>query len=85
MARLRLTQPTDHFIGSTTMPNDTPTLDEIRRMAADIGMTRLNDAHLQSLQRATQASLARRGKLRTEQLTYADEPAHVFSLGRSPS
>ena len=67
------------------MPNDTPTLDDIRRMAADIGMTRLSEAHLQSLQRATQAAAARRGKLDTAQLTYADEPAHVFSLdGAAP-
>ena len=67
------------------MPNDTPTLDDIRRMAADIGMTRLTEAHLQSLQRATQAALARRGKLNVAQLTYADEPAHVYSLeGSAP-
>lgn len=56
------------------------TLDEIRRMAAGIGLTRLTDAHLEALMRATQASQARRDKLKLDQLVYADEPAHVFSL-----
>jgi hypothetical protein len=58
----------------------TLTLDDIRRMAADIGLTRLTDAHLEALLRATQASQTRRGKLKIEQLGYADEPAHMFSL-----
>ena len=57
-------------------------LDDIRRMAADIGLTRLTDAHLEALLAATQAAQARRGKLDIAQLTYADEPAHVFSLNK---
>jgi hypothetical protein len=56
------------------------TLDDIRRMAAEIGMTRLSDAHLEALLSATQASQTRRGKLRIDELVYSDEPAHVFSL-----
>ncbi len=57
------------------------TLDEIRRMAADIGMNALSDEHLQQLQRATGAARARRASLRGETLEPADEPAHVFRLG----
>jgi len=56
------------------------TEDDVRKMAADIGMTRLTDGHLQELLRATQAARARRASLPTDTLTPADEPAHVFSL-----
>lgn len=56
------------------------TVDDVRKMAADIGMTRLTDGQLQELLRATQAARARRASLRTDTLTCADEPAHVFSL-----
>ena len=56
------------------------TIDDVRRMAADIGMTRLTDGHLQELLRATQTARARRASLHTDTLTYADEPAHGFSL-----
>jgi hypothetical protein len=56
------------------------TLDDIRRMAADIGLTRLTDAHLEALLRATRASHTRRAKLKIDELVYADEPAHVFTL-----
>lgn len=62
------------------MAQSSPTLDDIRRMATDIGLARLTDEHLQALLAATQAAQARRGKLDISQLTYADEPAHVFSL-----
>jgi hypothetical protein len=61
------------------MPNDL-TLDEVRRMAADAGLTRLTDEHLQQLLRATRTAQARRQVLRTEDLTPIDEPAHVFHL-----
>ncbi len=56
------------------------TVDDVRRMAADIGMTRLTDEHLQQLLRATQTAHARRDSLHTDTLTYADEPAHGFNL-----
>jgi len=56
------------------------TLDEIRRMAADIGLTRLTDEHLAQLARAAAAARARRATLPTADLTAADEPAHVLRL-----
>ena len=62
------------------MANDDLTLDEVRRMASDIGMTRLTEAQLQELLRSTRAARARRAALATGTLTYADEPSHVFSL-----
>ncbi|MPZ45140.1 MAG: hypothetical protein GEV05_17445 [Betaproteobacteria bacterium] len=55
-------------------------LDDIRRMAAEIGLTHLTQTHLEELLRATQASQKRRAKLPIDELVYADEPAHVFSL-----
>jgi hypothetical protein len=57
----------------------TLTLDDIRRMAADVGLTHLTQAHLEELLRATQASQTRRAKLPIDGLVYVDEPAHVFS------
>jgi len=62
------------------MANDNLTVDDVRKLAADIGMTRLTEAHLQELLRATNAARARRATLHNDTLTYADEPAHVFSL-----
>ena len=61
------------------MPNDL-TLEEVRRMAADAGLTRFTDDHLQQLLRATRVAFARRQALSTEDLTPADEPAHVYLL-----
>ena len=63
------------------MANDGLTIDDVRKMAADIGIMRLTDAHLQELLRATMTARARRASLHSDTLTYADEPAHVFSLG----
>ena len=62
------------------MSRPTLTLDDFRRMAADVGLTGFSEAHLQELLDATRVSLERRGKLKSERLGYADEPAHVFSL-----
>jgi hypothetical protein len=62
------------------MANDNFSIDDVRKMAADIGMTRLNEGQLQELLRATRAARARRDTLATATLTYADEPAHVYSL-----
>ena len=56
------------------------TLDEVRKMAAEIGMQSLSEAQLQELLRATQAARARRAALSHAQLGPADEPAHVFRL-----
>ncbi|OGA50217.1 MAG: hypothetical protein A3F74_16595 [Betaproteobacteria bacterium RIFCSPLOWO2_12_FULL_62_58] len=61
------------------------TLDEIRKMAAEIGMTRLTDEHLQQLLRATKTARARRAALPVENLGPADEPAHVYRLGGEDS
>jgi len=58
------------------------TLDEVRRMAQDIGLARLTEDHLQQLLRATRTARARRASLPTADLTPADEPAHVFHLDR---
>jgi hypothetical protein len=56
------------------------TLDEVRKMAAEIGMTQLTDEHLQQLLRATRLARARRAALPAANLGLADEPAHVFRL-----
>ena len=63
------------------MPSDELTPENVKAMAADIGLTRLADEHVQQLLRATRAARARRTSLRVETLTPADEPAHVFRLG----
>ena len=60
------------------MTKDTPTLDEMRRMAAEIGLTRLTDEHLQQLLNATRTARARRASLPFATLVPADEPAHVY-------
>jgi hypothetical protein len=62
------------------MSDNALTLDEIRKMAAEIGMTRLSDEHLQELLRATQTARARRAALPFAGLVPADEPMHVFRL-----
>ena len=58
------------------------TLDGVRAMAADAGLTRLTDEHLQQLLRATRLANARRNALRTDDLAPSDEPSHVFRLDR---
>ena len=62
------------------MANENLSIDDVRKLAADIGMTRLTDAHLQQLLSATNAARARRAALHNDTLTYVDEPSHVFSL-----
>ena len=62
------------------MTNENLSLDDVRKMAADIGLTHLTDAHLQELLRATNAARARRAALHNDTLTYSDEPSHLFSL-----
>ena len=58
------------------------TLEDIRRMAGEVGLTRLTDEHLQQLLRATRAAYQRRSALLTAELVPADEPAHVYSITR---
>jgi hypothetical protein len=60
------------------MPEDTLTLDGIRSLAAEIGLTRLTDEHLQQLLRATRIARLRRTVLPVAGLAPADEPAHVY-------
>lgn len=62
------------------MANENLSIDDVRKLAADIGLTRLTDTHLHELLRATNAARARRATLNNDRLTYADEPSHVFSL-----
>lgn len=57
-------------------------LEELRRIAAEIGLTRLTDEHLHQLLRATKAAQQRRAALPVAGLLPADEPAHVFRAGR---
>ena len=66
------------------MEDSVLTLDEVRRMAAEIGLTRLTDEHLQQLLRATRVSRVRRAALPVANLSPADEPAHVYRLLDSP-
>ena len=54
------------------------TSDEAKRIAADMGLTRLTDEHLEQFTRAAKAAKARRASLRSETLEGSDEPAHVF-------
>ena len=56
------------------------TLEDVRRMAADAGLTRLTDEHLEQLLRATKTAQARRAAMPKGDLTPADEPAHVYRL-----
>jgi hypothetical protein len=62
------------------MPDKELTLEEVRSMAAEIGMTGLSDENLQMLLRATNAARARRTVLSTGDLKPTDEPSHVFTL-----
>jgi hypothetical protein len=68
-----------------TMEDHPLTLDEVKKMAAEIGMTRLTDEHLQQLLRATRVARARRTALPVANLKPADEPAHVFRLDAGDS
>jgi len=67
------------------MQEDDLTLDDVRKLAAEIGMTRLTGEHLEQLLRATNAARKRRASLPTGELTPADEPAQVFALDAGPS
>ena len=62
------------------MSDDNLSLDDIRKMAAEIGLNRLTDEHVRQLLDATRTARARRAALPVGGLTPADEPAHVFRL-----
>jgi hypothetical protein len=61
------------------MPEQDLTIQEVKKLAAEIGMTRLTDEHLQQLLRATKAARVRSASLAAD-LGPADEPAHVYTL-----
>ncbi len=56
------------------------TPDEIQAMAAQVGLGRLSQAHLQQLLRVTNDKRAQQAALPVANLTAADEPAHAFRL-----
>ena len=60
------------------MTDDSLTPEEMRKMAAEIGLTRLSEEHLQQLLKATRIARARRDTLPVATLAPADEPAHVY-------
>ena len=62
------------------MANEPLTIDEVKRMAREIGLTQLTDEHLEELLRATNAARERRRALPVASLTPADEPSHVYRL-----
>jgi hypothetical protein len=55
-------------------------LEDVRKMAAEAGLTHLSDDHLQELLRATKMAQARRAAMPPVVLTPADESGHVFRL-----
>jgi hypothetical protein len=59
------------------MPDEL-TLEEMRKLAAEIGLARLTDEHLQQLLKATRIARARRAALPVATLVPADEPSHVY-------
>jgi hypothetical protein len=63
------------------MPKDTLTLENLTAMAAEIGLTRLGEEHLQQLLRVTNAIRRLGPLLPAADLTPADEPAMAFSTG----
>jgi len=62
------------------LANDQLTIEEVKRMAEEIGLTHLTEEHLQQLLKATNEARERRGSLPVANLTPADEPAHVYRL-----
>ena len=56
------------------------TPDEAKAIAADMGLTKLKDEHLEQFRVAAKAAKVRRASLKSETLGPADEPAHVFRL-----
>jgi hypothetical protein len=62
------------------MAGEDLTLEDVKKMAADIGLTRLTDEHLQQLMASTRQARSRRDALPIAGLVPADEPSHVFRL-----
>jgi hypothetical protein len=62
------------------MKDDDITMDDVQKIAAEMGMTHLTQEHSQQFLRAARTARARRASLKTGTLGPADEPAHVFRL-----
>ena len=62
------------------MADESLTLDEVRKMAAEIGLASLSEEHLKQLWRATNAARTRCKALPFDEITPTDEPSHVFRL-----
>jgi len=56
-------------------------LEQIRKRAASIGLTKLTDAQLQQLANADKGAQERLGHIPSDLRMY-DEPAHVFRAGK---
>ena len=52
--------------------------DDIRKLAAKLGLDQLSDAHLQQFMKASRVVEARRASLDTGSLVPSDEPSHVY-------
>ena len=64
--------------------SDANELAALRARAEAVGLTRLTDAHIEQLKRATEGSARHKSNL-TVEVAVADEPAHVYSLVRKGS
>jgi hypothetical protein len=64
----------------TAMKHDDVTMEQVQKVAAEIGFTRLTAEHMQAFLRAAKVAHARRASLKTATLGPADEPAHVYRL-----
>lgn len=53
---------------------------DIQKIADELGLHKLSEAHLQQLLKAGRVANARRSVLQTDALVPSDEPAHVFRL-----
>jgi hypothetical protein len=54
-------------------------IEQVRKRAADIGLTNLTDAHLAQLAEADKGAQERLGRIPTDLHMY-EEPAHTFRL-----
>ena len=59
------------------MGGDGIDLDDVRKRAAEIGLTNLTDKHLEQLAKADQGTQQRLGLIPTDLHAY-EEPAHIF-------
>lgn len=50
---------------------------ELKKRAAEIGLTGLTDKHLEQLERATAGARQRKSQL-PDDLHFSDEPAHIY-------